>query len=120
MDSETAIRAVVRSYFECMHESSADKAAQAFWPEARVTGYLGGRLTTMTAGEFGAFVASQQPSPQAKGVTERLEILSVEIAGDTAVARVRDDYLGNTFLDTLTFMRRDDIWRIHDKLFHVE
>ena len=120
MHAEAEIRTVVRTYFECMHESSADKAEMAFWPEARVTGYLGGRFMAMTAGEFGAFVASQQPSPRANGVAERLEILSLEIAGDTAVARVRDDYLGDTFLDTLTFVRRDGIWRIHDKLFHVE
>jgi len=91
VSADAEIRAVVRTYFECMHESSGEKAELAFWPEARVTGYLGGRFTAMTAGEFGAFVASQQPSPQANGVPERLEILSVDIAGETAVARVRDD-----------------------------
>ncbi|MGD2007355.1 MAG: nuclear transport factor 2 family protein, partial [Cellvibrionales bacterium] len=41
-------------------------------------------------------------------------------AGQTAVARVRDDYLGLTFLDTLSLIEADGEWRIINKLFHVE
>ena len=65
------------------------------------------------------FVAGQ-PSARAKGEPARLDVLSLELAGDTAVARVRDDYLGLTFLDTLSFLKRDGQWRIYNKLFHVE
>lgn len=120
MQDTDAIQAIIRTYFECMHESSAEKAEQAFHPSARVTGYLGGELMNMSAAEFGGFVQDQQPSPSAQGLPEHLEIVSLEIAGDTAVARVRDDYLGQRFLDTLTFLRTEGTWRIHDKLFHVE
>ena len=74
----------------------------------------------MSAEEFGGFVASQLPSPKYQGVPERLDVLSLEIAGDTAVARVRDDYLGMTFLDTLSFLRTGGTWSIYNKLFHVE
>ena len=35
-------------------------------------------------------------------------MLSIEIAENTAVARVRDDYLGKTFLDTLSFLKVGD------------
>ena len=49
-----------------------------------------------------------------------LEILSLETAGNTAVARVRDDYLGLTFLDTLSLLKAEGEWRIYNKLFHVE
>jgi hypothetical protein len=50
----------------------------------------------------------------------RLEVLSLEVAGNAAVARVRDDNLGLTFLDTLSFLRSDGQWSIYNKLFHVE
>ena len=120
MQDEEEIRSIIRTYFECMHESSAEKAGQAFHPSARVTGYLGGELLGMTAAEFADFVEDQQPSPSVQGLPEYLELVSLEIAGDTAVARVRDDYLGQRFLDTLTFLRAEGRWRIHDKLFHVE
>lgn len=120
MNDEDAIRAVIRTYFECMHESSAEKAAAAFHPHARITGFLDGDLAAMSVEQFGAMCADHQPSPAAQGVPERLDVVDLHIDGDTAVARVRDDYLGLTFLDTLTFLKLDDAWRIHDKLFHVE
>ena len=40
--------------------------------------------------------------------------------GKTAVARVRDDYLGLTFLDSISLLRADGRWQIYNKLFHVE
>jgi len=74
----------------------------------------------MSRDDFGDLVASQQPSPKENGETQRVEILSVEVAGITAGARVRDDYLGFTFLDTLSFVKTDDRWVIYNKLFHIE
>ena len=74
----------------------------------------------MSVDDFAEFVTSQQPSAKEKGEPSRLDILSVDIAGDTAVARVRDDYLGMTFMDTLSLLKTDDRWSIYLKLFHVE
>jgi hypothetical protein len=103
-----------------MYVSSSEKVLAAFHPSARITGYLEGELHEMTTADFAGFVASQQPSPQAKDETPRLEILSIEIAGDTAAARIRDDYLGLTFLDSLSLLKVDGRWSIYNKLFHVE
>ena len=119
MSDESAIRETIQTYFDCMYESSAEKTHAAFHPEARITGYLNGALAQMTTAEFADFVAGQ-PSARAKGEPARLDVLSLELAGDTAVARVRDDYLGLTFLDTLSFLKRDGQWRIYNKPFHVE
>jgi hypothetical protein len=44
----------------------------------------------------------------------------LEVAGQTAVARVRDAYLGLVFLDTLSFIKLEGQWLILNKLFHVE
>ena len=49
-----------------------------------------------------------------------LEIVSCEIAGQTACVMVRDGYLGMTFLDTLSFLKVDGQWKIYNKLYHVE
>ena len=120
MSTEKAIESTIQTYFECMYESSAEKAHAAFHPGARITGFMENGLAEMSVDEFAGFVASQQPSAKGKGETARLDILSVEVAGETAVARVRDDYLGLTFLDTLSLLRTDGEWRIYNKLFHVE
>ena len=119
--SESEIRGTIRTYFESMHESSKKKVETAFHPSAMVVGLSPeGKLMELSAEQFGNFVATQQPSPQARGDTERLEILSIEIAGRTAVARVRDDYLGDTYLDTLSFVEHEGRWQIYNKLYHIE
>ena len=120
MSDRQQIEDTIQAYFESMFESSADKAHAAFHPNARITGYLEDGLHEMSVSDFAGFVASQQPSPKEKGESARLDILSVEIAGDTAVARVRDDYLGMTFLDSLSLLKSEGKWSIYNKLFHVE
>ena len=114
------IESVIQVYFNCMYESSSEKAHAAFHPDAWISGYLPNGYQHMTVSEFGDFVAAQQPSPKSKADVARLEIISLEVAGQTAVARVRDAYLGLVFLDTLCFIKLEGQWLILNKLFHVE
>ena len=44
----------------------------------------------------------------------------MDITGETAVAKVRDGYIGIVFVDTLSFLKVDGQWVIYNKLFHVE
>jgi hypothetical protein len=120
MSDEQQIRATIQTYFDSMYQSSPDKVRDAFHPDAKVTGYLEDGLHEMSVSDFAGFVASQQPSPEQKGETVRLDILGIETAGSTATARVRDDYLGLTFLDSLSLIKIDGRWSIYNKLFHVE
>ena len=48
------------------------------------------------------------------------EILSTVVEGTTAAVKVRDKYLGITFLDTLSLIKIGDQWSIYNKLFNVE
>jgi hypothetical protein len=120
MNDEQKIRETLQTYIDSMQESSAEKARSAFHPNAKITWYLEDGLHEMTTEDFAGFVAAQQPSPQEKGETIRLEILSIEIAGDTAAARIRDNYLGLNFLDSISLLKTDGRWSIYNKLFHVE
>ena len=120
MSDEQQIKETVQTYFDCMYESSAEKTHAAFHPNAKITGYLEDGLHEMSVEEFAGLVSSQQPSAKEKGEAARLDIISIDIAGDTAVTRVRDDYLGMTFLDTLSLLRVEGQWSIYNKLFHVE
>lgn len=120
MSDEHDIRQTIQTYFDGMYESSEAKTRTAFHPNATITGYLEDGLHEMSLDEFADFVASQQPSPSEQGALARLDIVSVEISGETAVARVRDDYLGMTFLDSLSLLFADGLWQIYTKLFNVE
>ncbi len=120
MSEEAQIKGVIQTYFDCMFESSAEKTHQAFHPNAKITGYMHGKLGEMTVDQFADFVSRQQPSAKEKGEPPVLEIVSLDVAGETAVARVRDNYMGMTFLDTLSFLKTEEGWRIYNKLYHVE
>ena len=120
MSDVNDIRQTIQTYFDGMYESSAEKTRTAFHSNATITGYLEDGLHEMSVTDFAEFVASQQPSPREQGAVARLEIVSVEISGATAVARVRDDYLGMTFLDSLSLLLADGRWQIYTKLFNVE
>lgn len=117
---KTGIEQTVQVYFDSMYESDLEKVNQAFHPNAMITGSFDGNFSEMSREDFGKFVASQQPSPKEKGEPARLEIVGIDIAGETAVARVRDDYLGRTFLDTLSMIKQDSGWVIYNKLYHIE
>ena len=120
MSDKEQIEATIQTYFDSMYESSSEKVHAAFHPNAKITGYMGDRLLELSVPDFANLVGSQQPSPKEQGVSLHSEIWSIETAGDTAVSRVRDEYDGKMFLDTLSLIKDDGSWRIYNKLFHVE
>lgn len=120
MSDKSEVEELIQTYFDCMFESSSAKAHQAFHPNARITGYMQGKLSEADVPAFADLVGSQSPSAKDKGEKPVLEIQSLDIAGDTAVARVRDAYLGLIFMDTLSCIKVDGQWQIYNKLFHVE
>ena len=119
MKDEQAIRKTIQVYFDAMFESDPTKVFDAFHESAKITGYIAGELAEMSVSDFASFVSSQS-SAKSAGEAPFLDVVSLSIAGDTAVALVRDDYIGNRFLDTLSFLRCDGGWVIYNKLFHIE
>ena len=120
MNDQEAISNMVQIYVDSMDESNPDKVKQAFHSNAKVVGYLHNDFMEMSTDDFAGFVEAQQPSPKEKGENVVYEILSCEVQGTTASVKVRDKYLGISFLDTLSFISIDNEWKIYNKLFHVE
>jgi len=120
MDDNSKINNIINLYFDSMYESNEQLVKKVFHSDAKITGYVGENLLAMTRNEFANFVGDQQPSAFSKKDPKILEIVSLKIAGNTAAALVRDDYLGNTYLDTLSFIKIKEDWLIYNKLFHIE
>jgi len=119
-EDKNKISEAIQLYFDSMYESSEEKVRQVFHKDAKITGYMQGSLMEQSVDSFAKFVASQTPSAAEKNEEKLLETLSLEIVGSTAVARVRDGYIGMVFQDTLSFLKVGDDWVIYNKLFHVE
>ena len=120
MNDSTGIEECLDRYYQSLRGSDPDGVHAVFHANARVTGYLPDGLHQMTVNEFAGFVESQQPSPEAAGEPGFFEIISCDIAGMTASVRVRERYLGMSFVDTLGMLEVDGRWLIYSKLFHVE
>ena len=120
MNDIEQIENVVQLYIDSLDESNPDKVKETFHENAKVIGYLHGDFMEMSVDDFAGFVASQQPSPKEKSENVVFEILTCEIEGTTALVKVRDKYLGITFLDTLSFIKNESEWKIYNKLFNVE
>ena len=119
-EDKNKISKAIQLYFDSMYESNEEKVRQVFHKDAKITGYMQGSLMEQSVDSFAKFVASQTPSAAEKNEEKLLETLSLEVVGSTAVARVRDGYLGMVFQDTLSFLKIGDDWVIYNKLFHVE
>ena len=120
MSDNEEIKNITQIYIDSMSHSSAEKVKDAFHNNGSVVGYLHGDFMEMSVDDFANFVASQQPSPKEKGENVEFQILACEVEGTTASVKVRDKYLGITFLDTLSFIKFEGDWKIYSKLFHVE
>tara|TARA_B110000116_G_C16372629_1_gene374843 strand:- start:109 stop:477 length:369 start_codon:yes stop_codon:yes gene_type:complete len=120
MNDIEQIENIVQLYIDSLDESNPDKVKETFHENAKVVGYLHGDFMEMSVDDFAGFVASQQPSPKEKSENVVFEILTCEIEGTTALVKVRDKYLGITFLDTLSFIKNESEWKIYNKLFNVE
>ena len=120
MDDKRQIEIVLQTYIESLNKSDPIMVKEAFHKNAKITGYLHGDLLQLSTEDFAGFVSSQQPSPSDNGKNVEFEVLNIEIENSIASVKIRDKYLGITFLDILSLLKEGDNWSIYNKLFHVE
>tara|TARA_B100000513_G_scaffold194291_1_gene122858 strand:+ start:776 stop:1141 length:366 start_codon:yes stop_codon:yes gene_type:complete len=120
MSDKELINNCINTYYAGCLESDPNKIKEAFDENAMISGYLPDGLHEMNLDEFAGFVDAQKPSPKEKGDEEFLEVISCEVVGDTAIVQIREAYLGMIFVDSFSFLKKNDTWRIYTKLFHVE
>ena len=121
VQDQAAIQATIQTYFDGLYQGDVSLLADTFDPSATVCGYGGdGTLKTLSLEQFLGFVKSL-PIPSNNGEPFDMEVLSIDISGTVAAAKVRDLYQGRDFTDHLHLIKRSDgNWRIFGKVFHSE
>ena len=114
------IEQTVQTYYDSMYFSDGDLVRKVFHQDAKITGYLSNKLLRQSVEDFASFVENQKPSPKEKEDKIILEILSLDIGKTTAFAKVRDNYIGMIFIDTLSLIKIENNWQIYNKLFEVD
>ena len=119
MENKELVLKVVEDYINSAYESDGDMTRKIFDDDAKVTGHINGKLIRQTKEDWAKFVEKNTPSPKEQGKTKAYEILLVDAGEETAVVKVKSEYINIMFTDTLSFLRVDNERKIYNKVFEA-
>lgn len=112
--ADPAVRAPVEAYLRGHVTGDGEEWRKAFHPSAMVTGVRDGKLVSVSAPDF---IARAPGKPAADEALRRRRIVSIDVAGDAAVAKVELDYPKVFFVDYLSLLKIDGEWKIAQKTY---
>ena len=107
-----AIEKVLTDYMLGSAERDADRVVSAFHPEAKMKYLRDGAYNEVNAREF---FGDAKPGPKLERTNE---IVSIDISGYVAMAKLRLKYEDKQFTDYMTLMKVDGKWAIINKAFY--
>ena len=109
-----AVRVPLDLYLRGQAEGDGSYMRRAFHPDATVSWTQDGAVAQRTAEEFAALF-TRGPAPDEADRQRR--VVSVDVSGDVAVARLELDYPGAFITDYMTLVRVGDEWKIIHKAY---
>src|SRR5690606_31586842 len=117
---EKGIKATIKHYFSGIYQGDVQLLQSAFADTAYLYGDIKGAEYAKSLGEYLEGVQNRK-SPEESGEGFQMDILSIEIIGKVAIAKVRVPMLGYNYYDFLSLSLINDQWKIVNKVFtHVE
>ena len=109
-----AINAVLNDYFDGLFEGDVEKLRGVFHDDA----WLKGNNYRKSLDEWLEAVAAR-PVPKAEGMSYNFNIMSLEVIGDQAMAKVDVPLLAAHFIDFLGLLKEDGSWKIVNKMYTI-
>ncbi|GAB3253875.1 nuclear transport factor 2 family protein [Chitinimonas naiadis] len=103
-------------YFDGIHTGDVAALRSVFHPQAALFGEVRGATSCRPLGAYLDAVANRD-SPASLGQTRFMQVLSIEVAGETAMAKVRCLIFDFNYLDFLSLIRQEGRWLIANKLY---
>jgi Putative lumazine-binding len=110
-----AVGATLEVYFKAHATGDGTHIRRAFHPDAKIQSIKEGKLAASSRDEFAARFSGKPAADEAR---RKRRILSIDIAGDAAVAKVELDYPDVHFIDYMSLLKLDGSWVIMNKIFH--
>ncbi len=117
MKNRERVLRVVEDYINSAYESDGATMRKIFDDDASVTGHINGKLIRQTKEDWAKFVEKNIPSPKEQGKIKDYDILLVDSGEETAVVKVKSEYINIMFTDTLSLIKIDNTWKIYNKVF---
>ena len=118
LSAESGIREAINCYIEGMRTGNVEVLRQGFHQQAILCGYLGDEMIAAPIEGLFDWVNSN-PAPGTTGEAFDCEVLSLEITGRVASAKVRETHEG-AVIDYFQLLKHEDRWRIVSKLWDTE
>ena len=119
MKNKEKVLKVVEDYINSAYESDGAMTRKIFDDDAKVTGHIDGKLIRQTKEDWATFVEKNIPSPKEQGKSKGYEILMVDTGEESALVKVKSEYINMVFTDTLSFLKVDNEWKIYNKVFEA-
>ena len=114
---EKAARAPLELYLKGHATGNGDYWRQAFHEGARIQGIRDGKLVTRTREEFAAGAPGKPADDEAQ---RKRRIVSLDVVGDAASAKIDLDYPKVHFVDYMTLLKVDGEWKIMSKVYQAQ
>ena len=115
---EAGARVPLENYFKGHALGDGAHMRKAFHPDAKIcSNNREGKLACMTAEDFAGRFTSGPAADESK---RKRTIESLEVTGDTAIAKLVLDYPTAKFTDYMSLMKVDGEWRIMNKIYFTE
>ncbi|QIK59178.1 nuclear transport factor 2 family protein [Dysgonomonas sp. HDW5A] len=110
------IIAVIDNYFKGIFEGDVSKLKSIFHPNALLFGDIANEAYFKHVDEY-LEIVNNRKSPKENNENFKMEIISIEILGNNAVAKLHVPMLGFNYYDLLSLSKVDGQWLIVNKLF---
>jgi putative lumazine-binding protein len=121
MTETEAIKGVVRSYLDGLHEGDAAKIASAFHPTSALTSISETGELAITPRDVWLENVRNRPSPKQRGLSRHDEVLSIDLVGPTmAYVKLKCAIPPRFFTDQLSLLKIDGRWQVAQKVFMTE
>ena len=119
MKNKEKVLQLVEDYITSAYQSDGTTMRKIFDEDAKVTGHINGKLIRQKKEDWAQFVEKNIPSSKEKGKIKSYNILMVDVGEETAVVKVKSEYINIMFVDTLSFLKIDNEWKIYNKVFEA-
>ncbi|TQV88841.1 nuclear transport factor 2 family protein [Aliikangiella coralliicola] len=112
IDDTQVITSILKDYFDGLYEADVKKLRAIFHSDV----YLKAPNLRRSLTEWLDLVASR-PVPKQEKELYRFNILSIEVIGEQAMAKVECPILDNFYIDFLGFLKENGEWKIVNKMY---
>jgi hypothetical protein len=116
-DKETELAKIpLNNYLQGHVTGNPEFILKAFYKDARIMSFRGGKLGSLSVEEFAKLFNGQAAADEAQ---RKRTIESIDISGNAAVAKIVLDYPTVKFVDYMSLLKIDGEWKIVNKSFYA-